>query len=153
MYSLKVRNYGLYLPQHKRDCKWFQFVAENFFLPSVTRQNERFLLTLKLSIPQLISNVSAPYLHQRPPSVGMPRHALRRRIPTYTWSAVAARCRDFHSIRNSARVGRAPGALLCFGFSYSKFTPQLSRISKTSHTIWLKFGTRTPLGTVKMISY
>ena len=61
MYSLKVRNYGLYLPQHKRDCKWFQFVAENFFLPSVTRQNERFLLTLKLSIPQLISNVSAPH--------------------------------------------------------------------------------------------
>ena len=83
MYSLKVRNYGLYLPQHKRDCKLFQFVAENFFLHSVTRQSERFLLTLNLTIPQLISNVNAPHTHQRPPSVGMPRHALRRRIAKY----------------------------------------------------------------------
>ena len=67
--------------------------------------------------------------------------------------AVAARCRDFHSIRNSARVGRAPGALLCFGFSYSKFTHQLSRISKTSHTIWLKFGTQLRWNIVRTNPY
>ena len=81
MYSLKVRNYGLYLPQHKWDCKWFQFVAENFFLPSVTRQNERFLLTLKLSIPQLISNVSAPLLASTPTVRG---HAEACPSTTYT---------------------------------------------------------------------
>ena len=129
MYSLKVRNYGLYLPQNKRDCKWFQFVAENFFLPSVTRQSERFLLTLKLSIPQLISNVSAPLLASTPTVRG---HAEACPSTTYTEicvSAVAARCRDFHSIKYVARVGRVPGALLCFRFSYSKFTPQLSPIS------------------------
>ena len=28
-----------------------------------------------------ITNVNATYSHQRPPSVGMPRHALRRRMP------------------------------------------------------------------------
>ena len=33
-----------------------------------------------------ITNVNATYSHQRPPSVGMPRHALRRRMPdSATW--------------------------------------------------------------------
>ena len=32
---------------------------------------------------------------------------------------IPARCRDFYSFEYVARVGRAPGALLCFGFSYS----------------------------------
>ena len=50
-----------------------------------------------------MSNVNAPSLHQRPPSVGMPRHALRRRMPRYIPSAVAARCRDFYSFREDAR--------------------------------------------------
>ena len=38
-----------------------------------------------------ITNVNATYSHQRPPSVGMPRHAFRRRIPSIRVSAVAAR--------------------------------------------------------------
>ena len=54
-----------------------------FFLHSVTRQSERFWPILNLTLPQLISNVNAPHTHQRPPSVGMPRHALRRRIAKY----------------------------------------------------------------------
>ena len=49
-----------------------------------------------------------PYLHQRPPSVGMPRHALRRRIPRYTWSAVAARWPEIFFSSKSLPLGEGP---------------------------------------------
>ena len=65
------------------------------------------------------TSTTPPCLHQRPPSVGMPRHALRRRMPNAQCHAVIiARCRDFYSFEYVARVGRAPGALLCLGVSY-----------------------------------
>ena len=102
--------------------------------------------------PSLTS--APPYLHQRPPSVGMPRHALRRRIPRYTWSAVAARCRCFFTQRGKLRGwGGSLTRSRDFGF-FNLYVPIKNfGISKTSRTIWLKFGTRTPLGTVKMIPY
>ena len=64
-----------------------------------------------------MSNVNAPSLHHRPPSVGMPRHALRRRMPRYIPSAVAARCRDFYSFREDARCwggSRARSGVMVF---------------------------------------
>ena len=44
--------------------------------------------------------------------------------------AVAARCRDFYSFEYVARVGRAPGALFYFGYTYSKFTMWFRRSRK-----------------------
>ena len=61
-----------------------------------------------LSYNLQMSNVNAPSLHQRPPSVGMPRHALRRRMPRYIPSAVAARCRCFSRQRKLRALGRVP---------------------------------------------
>ena len=60
----------------------------------------------------------------------MPRHALRRRAPKYAPSALAARCRDNYSFEYVARVGRAPGALFYFGYTYSKFTMWFRRSRK-----------------------
>ena len=39
------------------------------------------LVYVNLLLQHRIRNVNATYSRQRPPSVGMPRHALRRRMP------------------------------------------------------------------------
>ena len=41
--------------------------------------------------PRCLSLVQRHIVLRRPPSVGMPRHALRRRMPNIRFSAVAAR--------------------------------------------------------------
>ena len=60
-------------------------------------QIEYYISLCRLKRQIIVYLTSTPHtLHQRPPSVGMPRHAFRRRIPNSTHttppSAVAARC-------------------------------------------------------------
>ena len=43
---------------------------------------------------------------------------------------LSARCRDYYSFEYVARVGRAPGALFYFGYTYSKFTMWFRRSRK-----------------------
>ena len=65
-----------------------------------------------------MTNVNATYSHQRPPSVGMPRHAFRRRIPSIRVSAVAARWPGIFFLLNSLPLGGgAPGGC------YPKYIP------------------------------
>ena len=57
--------------------------------------------------PRCVSLVQRHIVLRRPPSVGMPRHALRRRMPNLRVSAVAARwAGKFHPvcIRPTGRV-------------------------------------------------
>ena len=58
-----------------------------------------------------MTNVNTTYCYQRPPSVGMPRHALRRRMPNtfQQRSRSPARCRDF-LFDKFARLGEGPFA-------------------------------------------
>ena len=84
-----------------------------------------------------ITNVNATYSHQRPPSVGMPRHAFRRRIPSIRVSAVAARCRDFLFVwGRCALLGRVPGALRCLWFSNFGISTRWER----SRELSIRFG-------------
>ena len=54
------------------------------------------------------------HTNQRPPSVGMPRHALRRRMPnSATGRPHLLGAGVFFTFEEVARVGRAPGALRC----------------------------------------
>ena len=50
-------------------------------------------------------------------------------MPSATQS-FPARCRDYYSFEYVARVGRAPGALFYFGYTYSKFTMWFRRSRK-----------------------
>ena len=66
-----------------------------------------------------MTNVNTTYCYQRPPSVGMPRHALRRRMPNtfQRRSRSPARCRDFYSFREDARCwggSRARSGVMVF---------------------------------------
>ena len=72
---------------------------------------------MKILQPRCLSLVQRHIVLRRPPSVGMPRHALRRRMPNIRISAVAARCRDFYSFREDARCwggSRARSGVLGF---------------------------------------
>ena len=78
-----------------------------------------------LSYNLQMSNVNAPSLHQRPPSVGMPRHALRRRMPRYIPSAVAARWPGIFFLHKSLPTGGgAPGGC------YPNYIPTKFRCSE-----------------------
>ena len=67
-------------------------------------------------------NVNATYSHQRPPSVGMPRHALRRRMPNSATGRPHCPLGAGISIRSSKlRVWVGPLARSCvWGFPTSK---------------------------------
>ena len=80
----------------------------------------RFIMEAETSNYSLTSTPHT--LHQRPPSVGMPRHAFRRRIPNSTHttppSAVAARWPGIFFLLNSLPTGGgAPGGC------YPKYIP------------------------------
>ena len=62
--------------------------------------------------PRCLSLVQRHIVLRRPPSVGMPRHALRRRMPNIRVSAVAARWPGIFFQQNLCRWGRGPGRLL-----------------------------------------
>ena len=79
---------------------------------------------------------------RRPPSVGMPRHALRRRMPKIAPSAVttavAARWSG-HLPTSSGRVGRDPLPAPQTWKTNVLGDPLKKTISKPTHTILLKF--------------
>ena len=77
-YLLRARNYCLYLPEHNTVFICFDFFRESSLFPLSFDMLNSFLFTLNITIPP---QRQYPHtLHQRPPSVGMPGIALRRRI-------------------------------------------------------------------------
>ena len=99
-----------------------------------------------------MTNVNATYLHQRPPSVGMPRHAFRRRIPSIRVSAVAARWPRpwflaylVESFVVAGRGGTRLPACVVWG-PHTQKVVFFSEISKSAHQNCLKFGMRLPIG-------
>ena len=84
-----------------------------------------------------ITNVNATYSHQRPPSVGMPRHAFRRRIPSIRVSAVAARWPGIFFLLKSLPLGEGPLAA-AVRFYYLPKPAFFFTISRTTRTIFLK---------------
>ena len=88
MYSLETRYYSTYLPRatpHK-NCVLTQIFWQNFiFVIWLEMKKMPHVLFYIKYLNNAISFTSTHHSsHQRPPSVGMPRHALRRRAPRYT---------------------------------------------------------------------
>ena len=124
----------------------------HFYLYRLTGQTENFVLIIQSYLTTTHVYVNAPYFTSTPTVRG---HAEACPSTTYSHSnAVAARCRCFFTQWGKLRVwGGSLTRSRDFGF-FNLYVPIKNfGISKTSRTIWLKFGTRTPLGTVKMIPY
>ena len=86
-----------------------------------------------------ITNVNATYSHQRPPSVGMPRHALRRRMqnsatgrPQFPLGG-----RELFFCINLCQLGEGPLVAVTQN-TYLLNSGALSTISKTTRQIFLK---------------
>ena len=92
MYSLKTKYYSTYLPRatpHKNCVLIILFWHNSIFVIWLEMKKIRtcsFISSI-LTTPSLTSTPHSS--HQRPPSVGMPRHALRRRMPKIFPSALA----------------------------------------------------------------
>ena len=103
--------------------------------------------------PRCLSLVQRHIVLRRPPSVGMPRHALRRRMPNIRISAVAARCggeTPTKFLEDSGRVLNPSSVLpafVCGGETPTKFLEDSGRVLNPSSVlpafvkkIWIGFG-------------
>ena len=100
-----------------------------------------------------MTNVNVPSLLQRPPSVGMPRHALRRRMPKIYPKRVSLGAGiSIHSGKMRA-VGEGPGRAQVF-WVFQLWNQHLVRtISRTIRQNWLKFCMWLPMDIVRTNPY
>ena len=102
-----------------------------------------------------IADTNATHCYQRPPSVGMPRHALRRRMPNTSYRRPLLPLGAGISIRSGKMraVGEGPGRAQ--GLWFSSFGEQgiASTISETIRQNWLKFCMWLPMDIVRTNPY